>query len=211
MDSRLSPKSGTGSILWSVLAHGALYGALVVALNISFNGTVKAPDYLTLDMQEFDAPPAPEKKEQRVAKSPEPKAPVEKMVKPDNSPKELQDEKSDVAGTQTAKPETNIGSDNNGTAASTPYYRIKPKYPKAAWLAQVEGWVECKFDLNEQGEVENIHSCQGEQRSMFESAAKQALAQFKYKPVTDASGKPVRQNDRTFRFEFNLKDEESGS
>lgn len=206
----ISPKSGSGSLLLSVLAHGTIYGILVLLLNITLTPRQVQPDYVDLDMQEFDAPPAPEKKEQRVVRSPEPKSPVVQKAAPDNSPKELQDEKSDVAGTQVAKPEANTGSNNDGTAASTPYYKVRPKYPRAAQIAGIEGWVLLEIDITEQGTVENIRVVGGEQRSMFEAEAKRAVAQYKYKPFTDASGRPYKKVDHQVRVNFHFDDNEAG-
>lgn len=200
-----------GSFFWSIFAHAALYGGLVVALNLSFAKKETAPEFVTLDMQEFDTPPVPAKQEPRVMRSPKSVAPVEAKVKPDFSPRELQDEKGEVVSTQIAKPEVNTGSASEGTAASTPYYKIKPKYPKAALLAQVEGWVLLQIDINESGEVENIRVVGGEQRSMFEGEAKRAVAQYKYKPFTDSNGHPHRKTDHQVRINFRLVDEESGS
>ncbi len=210
MTQAISPKSGSGSLFWSILAHGVLYGGLVVALNISF-AKKEITEYVSLDMQEFDSPPVPEKKEQRVKSTPKPVAPAEASVRPDNTPKELQDEKSDVTGTQAANPEVNTGTTPDGNAASTPYYKVKPKYPKAAWLAQLEGWVLLQIDITETGEVENIRVVAGEQRNMFEGEAKRAVLKYKYKPFTDASGQPYRKTDHQVRVNFRIADEESGS
>lgn len=205
------PGGAFASFAWSVLGHGLVYGALVVILNVAYKAKPPEPSYVSLDMQEFDRPPEPEKKVQRVMRSPAPKEQVVQKAPPDNSPKELQDEKSDVAGTQKAAPTQNLGNTGDGTAATTPYYKIKPKYPKAALIAQVEGWVLLQIDITEQGEVENIRVVGGEQRNMFEGEAKRAVAQYKYKPFTDQSGKPVRKMDHQVRVNFHLVDDEAGT
>src|SRR5690606_28276673 len=119
-------------------------------------------EYIDLAYETFDEPPIPEEKVQRVRNSSAPTQPVDVKAPPDNSPKELHDENSEVAGTQKAKEESNIGSTSNGQASSTPYYKIRPKYPKAALLSGVEGWVLMEIDINENGEVENIRVLDGE-------------------------------------------------
>lgn len=210
MTQYFSPKSSSGSVLFSVFVHALVYGSLVVVLNLNLGKKEAPQEYLDLGYEAFDTPPVPEKQERKVVKSPEPQAPVDSKAIPDDKAKELQDEKSEVTGTQVARQENNLGSDSDGTAASTPYYKIKPKYPKAALIAGVEGWVLLQIDINEQGEVENIRVVDGEQRNMFEGEAKRAVAQYKYKPFTDASGKPIRKADRQVRVDFHLVEQAAG-
>jgi protein TonB len=211
MDRYFSPKSPSGSLVFSVLAHGLVYASLLIILNITFSKHEVHQDYLDLGYQVFDAPPQPEQKEHKVVRSKEPVTPKDIKAITDDKPKELQDEKSDIAGTQTVKKENDIGSESNGNAASTPYYKIKPKYPKAALVAGIEGWVLLQIDINEKGEVENVRVVGGEQRNMFEAEAKRAVAQYKYRPFTDGTGKPLRKTDWQVRVNFHLVDEEQGS
>src|SRR5687768_6344240 len=63
-------------------------------------------EYIDLAYETLEAPPAPAEEVKKVMKSPEPAQPVEQKTIPDNAPKELQDEKSEVAGTEAqVKPE----------------------------------------------------------------------------------------------------------
>jgi TonB family protein len=208
----LSPKSSSGSFLYSVVAHGLVYAGLIVAFQMGF-GERKPPadDYVDMSYQTFDEPPQIAQQEQRVRKSPEPETKPEVKAPPDNSPKELQDDKGEVAGTQEAKKETNIGSDQNGNATATPYYKIKPKYPQAALVAGTEGWVLLQIDVKEDGSVENVRVVDGEQRNMFGPEAKRAVAQWKYRPFVDASGRPIRKADHPVRVDFKLAEYEAGS
>jgi periplasmic protein TonB len=205
-----SPKSSTGSFAFSIAAHVLLYVGLVTVLGLGSGRTEIKEEYLDLGYQTFDEPPVPEQEERKVVRSPEPTAPVDPKAVPDDKPHELQDEKGEVAGTQAAVKENNIGSTSNGTAASTPYYKIKPKYPKAALVAGVEGWVLLQVDITESGEVENVRVVDGEQRNMFESEAKRAVAKYKYRPFTDNTGRPTRKADHQVRVDFRLVDEEAG-
>lgn len=204
--SLISPKSGSGSLLWSLGVHLAVTGMIMGYMGWKNMQPKVEEEYVDLSYETFDEPPVPEEKIQRVRNSPAPTQPVDVKAPPDNSPKELQDENSDIAGTQKAKAESNIGSQSNGTAASTPYYKIKPKYPKAALLSGVEGWVQMEIDINENGEVENIRVLDGEQRNMFQSEAKRAVALWKYRPFLDDSGKPVRRNGHVVKVEFVLNE-----
>lgn len=208
-----SPQKGSASFAYSLLAHAAIYGALVIGLGLTFSKPEPKQDYLDLGYQTFDAPPAPEKQEHKVRHSEEPKAPVDAKAVPDNSPKELQDEKGEVAGTQTAKPETNVGNESNGNAASTPYYKIKPKYPRAAIIAGTEGWVLLEVDVEEDGSVDNVRVVDGEQRNLFASEAKRAVEQWKYRPFLDTAGRPTKKLAHQVRVDFKLNEiaESSGS
>jgi protein TonB len=210
MTAALSPRTSSGSFLWSLGAHLLAAGAVVLVMNYTAGRAQPEEEYIDLAYQTFDEPPVPAAEEKRVMKSPEPVAPVKTEALPDTA-KELQDEKGEVAGTQAAAPETNIGSDNNGNATSTPYYKIKPKYPKAALLEGVEGWVMMEIDITETGEVENIRVVDGEQRNTFQSEAKRAVAQWKYKPFVGPDGKPFRKADHHVRVDFKLDEAETST
>jgi periplasmic protein TonB len=197
-------------MLWSVMVHACIALTAVVVMGWRGSNTDDRNDYVDFAYEEFDAPPAPAEAEQKVRSTPEPVT-QEKVQTPQlDQPKELQDAQSDIAGTQKeAKPEANIGSNNNGNASATPYYRIKPKYPKAALTEGIEGWVMLQIDITETGEVDNIRVIDGEQRNMFQSEARRAVAQWKYKPFVNASGQPVRKADHHVRVDFNLSDTDS--
>lgn len=203
---RLSPKSRTGSFGWSVLVHALIFSAVVGVVHMA---PTSAPpdDYLDLGYEVFDEPPVDTKvDQQQVRKSPEPVTKPDPQVVPDNTPKEMQDEKSDIAGTQAAKPESNIGSDSNGNAASTPYYKIKPKYPKAALVAGIEGWILMEVDITESGEVENVRVVDGENRNEFQSEARRAVLHWKYRPFVNGEGKAFRKTDHQVRVDFKLNE-----
>jgi len=208
-----SPRTTHGPVVLSILLHVLISGTILGALNLDVFGKSEpvAEDYIDLGYEMFDQPPAPAEEVRSVKRSEPTAQPVQDKA-PDNTPKELQDEKSDVAGTQkAAKEEASPGSTNTGTAATTPYYRIKPKYPRAALISGTEGWVMMEIDINEQGEVENVRVVDGEQRNMFQNEAKRAVALWKYRPFVDASGKPLRKQDYQVRVDFKLNETESGT
>ncbi len=199
-----------GPIILSVLIHGGIFGGMTLYFAINPNEEPTVENYVDLGYETFDAPPVPEEKVQKVVNSPKPITPPDQKAVPDDSPKELQDEKGDVTGTQEARTENNIGSESNGNAASTPFYKIKPKYPKAALVSGTEGWVLLEIDITEAGEVENIRVVGGEQRNLFQSEAKRAVAQWKYRPFVDGGGKPFKKSDHQVRVDFKLEDAGSG-
>lgn len=185
----LSPKSSTGSIIYSVAVHALIAGAVVFGLQ--FQGSVPAPvdNYVDLGYEELEQPPM---------KAP-PKPPVQEKME------ELQDKTSEVTGTQKEnKPQAGDGTEAKQTNSDIPYYKIKPKYPKAALLAGIEGWVMLQIDITEKGDVENVRVVDGEHRSEFQSEAKRAVSLYKYRPFTDANGNPVRKVDHLVRVEFKL-------
>lgn len=149
-----SPSSGLGSFIYSILAHVTACGLVVGFLHLSLS---KAPvlleDPLDLGYEVFDEPPVLEKQVQRVQA---PAVPTETQAVPDSGAKELQDDHGTVAGAQTAVAASPSGTEGSGNVSSSPYYKIKPKYPKAALLSGTEGWVLMQVDINETGEVENI-------------------------------------------------------
>jgi protein TonB len=150
----------------------------------------------------FSEPPAPTPVVKPVAKAPEPETPDEPDDKtPDTAPKELHDDSSTVAGTQAApKPQqVSTGAQGVGDAATTPYYKIKPKYPQAALVSGIEGWVLLKVDIKENGEVENVRVVGGQQRNLFQDEARRAVQKWKYKPST-------RKTDYEIRVDFKLQD-----
>lgn len=203
---RFSFTSLPGSLLGAALIHGALYGALVLALGTSFFKAVDSPMVdAEVGYEILDAPPPPAEKVAHVVRA---KPEAEPVVQPktESVAREIQDEKSDVVGTtqaSVAKPSA-VGSENGGDADATPFYKIKPKYPKPALIAGTEGWVLMKIDVNEKGEVENVRVVGGEKRNLFGDEARRAVEQWKYRPFLDRDGKPLRKADHQVRVDFRL-------
>ena len=210
----LSPKSSSGSILTSVVVHVLVYGSMIVVLGLNLNKKeepIQASTDVTYEV--LDEPPVENPPEQKLVSTPPPETPEEVDEKPDNSRKELQDEKGEVAGTQTApaaKVVQSTGATSAGTAVATPFYKIKPKYPKEALLAGTEGWVLFKIDVKETGEVENLRVIDGIQRSLFQDEARKALQKWKYRPFVDESGKAVPKRDLQVRVDFHVNEVSSG-
>lgn len=202
----ISPRSSIGPVVLSVALHTFIVAAVVVGMKFQiFDKGPPEEDYVDLDYQTIEEPPLPEIEEKRVLAAPQTAPVVDKVV--DTSPRELQDEKSDVAGEQVAK--APIPEQNN--EPSVPYYKIKPKYPRAALVAGIEGWVKMEIDINEKGEVENVRVVDGEQRNMFQSEARRAVSLYRYKPFVDAAGKPTRVANHTVLVNFSLKEEEAST
>lgn len=208
---RFSLQSLPGSITAALLIHGLLYLSIVLILGTDFLKHPKAAmDDSEIGYEILNEVPVPTEKVARVVRNRE-ETPVEPKVKSDATARELQDEKSDVTGTSQASVQRPnlVGSEGDGSANATPFYKIKPKYPKAALISGTEGWILMKIDVNEKGEVENVRVVGGEKRNMFESEAKRAVEQWKYRPFKDANGNILRKADHQVRVEFKLTDTNS--
>jgi len=87
-------------------------------------------------------------------------------------------------------------SDELGRVSST-----DPVYPAAALRDGVEGWVEISFTITEAGTVSDIEVVDSSPRGVFESAATEAVASWRYKPRI-ANGQPVaHRSTATLRFD----------
>ena len=80
--------------------------------------------------------------------------------------------------------------------------RVAPAYPAAAAGRALEGWVDVRFDVLENGSTSNIEVT-GSSHPMFEKAAIKAAQRFRYKaPVVDGVPRIARGIEFRFRFEF---------
>jgi protein TonB len=203
----LSPRNLPGAVLVAAAIHGALYLAVILILGAGFFAPAPGPMIdAEIGYEILDAPPAPTVKVAHVRH--QETTPPQPKVKADPTARELHDAKSDVTGTSQAsvvKP-AQVGSEGQGDANATPFYKIKPKYPRAALLNGDEGWVELKIDVNEKGEVENVRVVGGEKRNLFQNEARRAVEQWKYRPFLDAQGNPVRKADHVVRVNFKMSD-----
>jgi len=79
---------------------------------------------------------------------------------------------------------------------------VKPIYPAKAEAKQTEGWVELDFTVVESGEVRDIAVHAANPPGIFESAAINALSQWRYRPVLK-DARPAAQRSR-IRIRFTL-------
>ena len=85
-----------------------------------------------------------------------------------------------------------------------PIVKVQPIYPRRALQRGIEGYVIVEFTVTKQGTTKDIHVVEAKPEGMFDSAAMQAAAKFKYKPrVVD--GQPIEvpgvRNKITFQIE----------
>lgn len=227
------PQSSLGSFLFALIAHLMIYGLATLGFYLAlWKAVPPKPDEIPIEYQMLnDVPPSDAKTpttDTNVAKAPaapkqeqepdpdqkpdpEPPEPQEKPV--DNAPKELKsemkDESSSIAssGSSSSQVQRKVASESEGgTAGYVPYYRIKPKYPRAALASGMEGWILFKIDITESGEVENIRVMEGENRNTFQDEARRALYRWKYKPATK-DGVVIKVIDHLVKIEFKLSDQ----
>jgi TonB family protein len=85
-----------------------------------------------------------------------------------------------------------------------PKRTVNPEYPRGALNRQIEGWIEIAYDIDPQGNVQNIRVSSAESEraaKVFSSAALTAVQAMSFHPAT-AGGKPVWSRDEKRRFRF---------
>ena len=68
---------------------------------------------------------------------------------------------------------------------------VGPEYPEQAKAAGVQGWVKVRYDIGDDGVVENLVLVTSDPPGVFDAAALAAVAQWRYRPAT-LDGAPVR-------------------
>jgi protein TonB len=86
------------------------------------------------------------------------------------------------------------------TAVATP----DPIYPAQAFRDRTEGWVEVEFTVSSQGATEDIVVVAAEPRGVFEAAASEAIAGWRYLPRV-VNGRPVAQR-ASVTLQFSVED-----
>ncbi|MXY56502.1 MAG: energy transducer TonB, partial [Gammaproteobacteria bacterium] len=89
-----------------------------------------------------------------------------------------------------------------------PIIKVAPIYPHQAVKERIEGHVLLEFVVAETGGVRDAVVLESEPRGVFDQAALDAVAKFKYKPKI-VDGKPVAKSGVRNRFSFEFEDESS--
>jgi TonB family protein len=88
-----------------------------------------------------------------------------------------------------------------------PKRTVNPEYPHGALNRQIEGWVEVAYDVDPQGNVQNVRVSEAESEraaKLFSPAALKAVEATSFYPAT-ADGKPVWSRNEKRRFRFAIK------
>lgn len=158
-----------------------------------------------LDFVRVKKESAPEQKERKPQKPPKPQEPPPPMEAP---PMESPNPNANAAGTDFgADIEADVGLEGglsleSGDGEYLPIVKVQPIYPRRAQQRGIEGYVIVEFTVNKLGAVINPVVVHAEPENIFDQAAMQAAAKFKYKPRV-VNGEPVEvagvQNRITFK------------
>jgi protein TonB len=96
---------------------------------------------------------------------------------------------------------TDGSSDPGANSNAEPIERVKPSFPQEAQLKGIEGWVMLRFDITEEGRVENIQVVDANPRNLFEREARNAVKKWKYAPRL-ANGQSVKVVGREVQIDF---------
>lgn len=203
----LSPKTMTGAILYSLIIHSSLVGAVNVISKIPSKPPVQDAVQPEDGYQYLDTPPEESEEENKIINTPAPTVqPVEPQEKTEPTDKELHDDKGETAGTkEEEKQAAGYGSKERGDSTGTAYYKIRPKYPRAAASRGIEGWVMLKVDVTEKGRVINVRVLNGKNTSYFAAEAKRAVEKWKYKPFLDKNNNPTKKEGLMIQVDFKME------
>ena len=81
--------------------------------------------------------------------------------------------------------------------------RANPTYPVYAAVNGIEGFVQMRFDIDEDGDPVNIKVINAVPEKIFDQAAMKALANWKYAPKV-VNGIAVVQKDQIVRLDFSM-------
>lgn len=148
-----------------------------------------------------------ERKKPKPDKPPEPEQPPPEPPPPsmDNV-----DPSADSMGVRDVPVDTNVDMDSSGFGLSPsdgeylPIVKVQPVYPRRALSRGIEGYVIVEFIVTKQGTTKDIRVVESKPSGVFDRAAVQAAAKFKYKPrVIDGQAieVPGVQNKITFEIE----------
>jgi protein TonB len=87
---------------------------------------------------------------------------------------------------------------------AVPQVRIQPDYPIQARQKGIEGWVDVQFTVGTDGSVRNPFVVDAQPKSVFDTAALQAVKGWKYNPKIQ-DGKPVERAGLRVRIRFDLE------
>ena len=150
-----------------------------------------------------------------IHKTPKPKKPPQPDEPPPTPPPPEMDNATpdtSMVAVSAVKVDTNINLSASGFGLQTadgeylPIVKVQPIYPQRALSRGIEGYVIVEFTVTKQGTTRDVRVVEANPTGIFDRAAMQAAAKFKYKPrVID--GEPIEvpgvQNKITFVIENN--------
>lgn len=98
----------------------------------------------------------------------------------------------DGYGTGNAKKGKSPSAKNGQLSDLIILHRVPPKYPPRAKERRIEGWVQLEITVTESGEVSAVKVIQSNPENVFDTAALQAVKQWKFKPALKAGQAVMR-------------------
>ena len=89
---------------------------------------------------------------------------------------------------------------------AVPLVRINPTYPPRAAANGIEGWVRVQFDISASGAVTNVVAVDSEPGTVFDAAAVDAVARWRYNPSI-VNGEAVERVGMQTLLRFTLEEE----
>lgn len=139
------------------------------------------------------------REENVIHKTPKPRKPPQPDEPPPTPPPPEMDNAApdtNSVAVSAVKVDANINLSASGFGLQTadgeylPIVKVQPIYPQRALSRGIEGYVIVQFTVTKQGTTKNIHVVEAKPTGIFDRAAMQAAAKFKYKPrVID--GEPI--------------------
>lgn len=103
-------------------------------------------------------------------------------------------------------PETGLGNtplSNGADRDVSPLVRIDPVYPPRAAAGNIEGWVQVRFNISAAGGVTDVTVVASEPGTVFDKAATDAVARWRYNPkVENAVAVERRGLETVLRFQL---------
>jgi len=145
------------------------------------------------------------KKDRKPQKPPKPKEPPPPLEQPQmqQSQQLAQGINTNFSTTIQAEASLSSGLSLGGDGDYLPIVKVAPIYPRRAQARGIEGYVIVEFTVSKNGSVKNPFVVEAKPEGIFERAALDAAAKFKYKPrVVDGAAMEVAGVQNKISFEI---------
>ncbi|MEO0973464.1 MAG: TonB family protein [Pseudomonadota bacterium] len=192
----------------AALAFAVTFGLVYIMQYLIATGQTALTEDKSLNFLEFvrvKQEEVVEAKQRKPEKPPEPEAPPPEAPRPQLDPTDASISISNTAAGISNVEVGGIGGLGLGAADGEylPIVKVAPIYPRRALQRGLEGFVIVEFTVTRQGTVKDVVVVESTS-SLFDKAAKDAAAKFKYKPRV-VNGEPIEvpgvRNKITFKLE----------